>query len=645
MSVKQSTVTSYSNCITTGNSESFPLNHLPHSNQRKLINLDTFDIAFCHMSIADLIAAIYILIIVVYDAESRGNFVENAAWWQESGYCRTAGFFLVIGIQLSFYTIFVATLERYVTTMFPLNPEKHFRKPVLVLALCVSWVISICTGVTTLYSKDIYEKSYISNPLPLYNGALCLPWSTDFPYVAILVSAHIVICSAMVILCALMYCAKQKQSWLSAQKYTRRQIAFTVACNVACILPIALIGLLTSAIISFPSAAEPWLNSETKETEELNVSLLLVISMLLISLRLVLNPILYIAFNKDFRSDFIQFMKIITCLNTNTKKSRQNNLHSTEDEMYSDGVGDKIAYYFQTNNGHSNSQNKLALIQPVSLYVTSNSTNIIQQFLHQNKAETNKDANYETEDNKSLKSFSASLGQHLLSYSSDSETSYENDAEDEAEFSSEDIYQRMEVFYDFQGDPFLISNTDNCKERSRLVLGCCEEQADANGDHKNNATNSSSCDPIASISKEAIHSNGVQDAKGKFTTGWSKPIKNHAVTDHMMSHSSESSTSKDSGIQSEPDFGLVAPSSSSLSTASRSERNNFENSSKKELPLFLVPTKKSAAPQLPTQSPVVLIHNKMNRQSTIKPLCEAVDSEFGAFSLTEKEKLKIETIL
>uniref|UniRef100_H2XMD8 G-protein coupled receptors family 1 profile domain-containing protein n=1 Tax=Ciona intestinalis TaxID=7719 RepID=H2XMD8_CIOIN len=242
---------------------------------RKCSVSDTFELALCHLAFADFVAGVYIAILVAYDVTTRGNFAEHGAWWQQSLMCRTAGFFLVMGLQLSFFTVLIATVERYLATMFPLKPEKHISKAVLGLTLSAAWVISIATAIVTLVRV-----------LPLYNGATCLPWSTHFKYVAVLVGGHVIACLGIVILCVLMYCARRKQSWLSAQKHTRRQISLTVACNVTLILPLALIGLLASA-----------------EPAKLNVDLLLTMVMLLISLRFAINPLLYISFSESFRRD------------------------------------------------------------------------------------------------------------------------------------------------------------------------------------------------------------------------------------------------------------------------------------------------------------------------------------------------------
>uniref|UniRef100_H2XLP9 G-protein coupled receptors family 1 profile domain-containing protein n=1 Tax=Ciona intestinalis TaxID=7719 RepID=H2XLP9_CIOIN len=244
---------------------------------RKCSVSDTFELALCHLAFADFVAGVYIAILVAYDVTTRGNFAEHGAWWQQSLMCRTAGFFLVMGLQLSFFTVLIATVERYLATMFPLKPEKHISKAVLGLTLSAAWVISIATAIVTL-----------RRVLPLYNGATCLPWSTHFKYVAVLVGGHVIACLGIVILCVLMYCARRKQSWLSAQKHTR--------------------SLLASAVTTYPSAAEPWVFSSesaysNQEPAKLNVDLLLTMVMLLISLRFAINPLLYISFSESFRRD------------------------------------------------------------------------------------------------------------------------------------------------------------------------------------------------------------------------------------------------------------------------------------------------------------------------------------------------------
>jgi len=157
--------------------------------------------------------------------------------------------------------------------------------------------------------------------LPPFNGATCLPWSTDFPYVAVLIGGHVVASLVLLLLCGLMFCARRKQSWLSPQKHTRIQITAIALCNVFCILPLSVLGLITSAIATYPPAVRPFFAEPINVGEEsryitqtINVDLVLTIVMFLLCLRLSVNPILYVAFAHNLRQDISKFARKILFL-------------------------------------------------------------------------------------------------------------------------------------------------------------------------------------------------------------------------------------------------------------------------------------------------------------------------------------------
>nr|CAB3263423.1 leucine-rich repeat-containing G-protein coupled receptor 5 [Phallusia mammillata] len=327
---------------TNENSNQAPVMPVPKASNAD--PMEAFELALCHLALADIIATGYVAVIVSFDTMTRSDFAKYGAWWQQSVPCRTAGFFLVMGMQLAFFTVLIAAVERYLSTMFPLKPEKHMGKAVIGLALSAAWVISVATAVVTLYSGAKWYQGSVDSPLPPFNGATCLPWSTDFPYVAVLIGGHFVSCLVVGVLCVLMFCARRKQSWLSPRKHTRTQIALVVACNVVFILPLAIIGLLTSAIATYPAVAEPFFTSQLNDFDAseyvdkvLNVDLLLMLVLLLICLRLLLNPILYVAFSTGFKRDASAIVKRLFCtervIRSHDVDADGDNIHDTAGEF------------------------------------------------------------------------------------------------------------------------------------------------------------------------------------------------------------------------------------------------------------------------------------------------------------------------
>ena len=572
--------------------------------RRKTKHFEFLEELLCHLCLADLIAALYVVTIVIYDAKSGGYFIQDAAWWQESIYCKTAGFCLVLGLQLGFYTVFIATLERYLATMYPLNPEKHFKKPVLVLCLSAAWFIAIATGIVTIYNKNRNIHNSDTIPLPPYNGALCLPWSTSFSYVAALVSVHILLCCVMVVLCALMYCKKQKKSWLSARKNTRTQISLVVTSNVICILPLALLGLLASAVVSFPSATEPWLKTTTENeavnVEKLNVNVMLIIAVLLVSLRFLFNPLLYVTFNKQFRSDFIQMLKATVCLDKEKTDGRNYQNASHTEPAY----GPEVLMAFSENHERlPDMSNNVDVLQTLPFCLATRSSEFSDQVVYPSAPEST-DSRPVTTDEENNDPFTLTTEhQRFLFYSSDG-GSYPNDPANSS--SSEDTFLPVEVFPDILEDPFCDEETIKTKAsdagihfasstddllRKQAKLETFDDDNKLLGQMSSpTGVNSNSFSRLKANRLIAINErkrkrnqlNRLKQDQGMITSNG-----------QMISHSGESSTSKDSGIQSEPDFGAVAPISSTSSSLSRSSTDMDKQAN--ALPRFLVPSKVPAS--------------------------------------------------
>ncbi|XP_076817145.1 uncharacterized protein LOC143462765 isoform X1 [Clavelina lepadiformis] len=319
-----------------------------------------FDLMLCHLAFSDIIVSVYVVIILNYDAQTSGRFGESGAFWQQSRPCKAAGFFFVMGTQLSFFTVLIAAVERYLSTMYPLARDRHIGKAAMSMSLIAAWLIAMATAVVTLFSGTTGLVQEPNDLLPPYNGATCLPWSTDFPYVAILVGTHLIACMVVIVLCVLMFCARRKQSWLSTQKHTRRQVALTVACNVSFTLPLALIGLLTSAIATYPSATDPWLSSGSsssshwpeEETPELNVKLMLAFVMLFISLRLIINPLLYIVFSPSFRKGSILLTKKLFCFKPRRHGYPSEEMEEDEERATSDIADDDVSFQDRDRDYH-----------------------------------------------------------------------------------------------------------------------------------------------------------------------------------------------------------------------------------------------------------------------------------------------------
>lgn len=291
--------------------EACPINSNKTPNHQR-----NFDFALCHLAFADLMTCIYLVIIVAYDWQTKGEFAASGAWWQQSGLCQLAGFFLVAGIQLGYFTVLVIGVQHYRLAMHPNSPKKHLTITGMCIMFCAAWVIALATAVVTLYSGRYAMSQDESVVLPPYNGAYCIPWGIEFPYAFALVLGHIIWDTVCVVMCFLaMFSAKKAADNEDHQlERMRLQTMVVIFVNIIFILPLALIGALASAVQSYPQFSNWWVTYVDYEpTSSLDVDILLLIVLLMISLRLSINPVVFITFNRQFFAGFCRSIGHMFC--------------------------------------------------------------------------------------------------------------------------------------------------------------------------------------------------------------------------------------------------------------------------------------------------------------------------------------------
>lgn len=282
-------------------------------NNEELGRSHSMNFITCNLSIADLAMCGYLAILLTYDSTTRGHFAENGAWWQQSSPCHLASFLLVFGIQLAFSSLVIMTLERYLATMYPMDKNKHLHRTSLFLIMASSWVFSAVTATVTLFGGDAYNGKGI---LPSLSSATCLPWTTEFKYIIILISIYILGTMLTSALCLKMLCARNKQPWMSYLKNTKWQTAFTFSLNTSIILPLSVIALYISIVTTFPFTGSYFGKIAEMKRDIINgnsyvdMQSILIFVLTVIPLRCILNIFLYIAFNKQFRSFLLRFICI-----------------------------------------------------------------------------------------------------------------------------------------------------------------------------------------------------------------------------------------------------------------------------------------------------------------------------------------------
>lgn len=300
---------------------------------------ESFHATLCHLTLADIFVTVYTAMVLSYDHSTRGKFAADGAWWQQSPLCHSAGFFLTFGTQLAFGTICVMTVERYLAIIHPLQTDRHMRKNMLIIALASVWVISIATAIVTLFGGIEYKDDDTSlNTLPAKRGATCLPWTTEFVYVAIMVSVHVIICVVTCVLCGLMFCGKSKQSWLITRRGSRTQAVLTMAVNILFILPLALLAVFISGYLTYSdlSSSSGDYASQGDGYVLFDMGSILSFAMFAIPFRPLLNPILFLIFNKPLRRDIAYVVKNALFTNSSNRAFQQSHSSILEPVFGSD---------------------------------------------------------------------------------------------------------------------------------------------------------------------------------------------------------------------------------------------------------------------------------------------------------------------
>ena len=133
----------------------------------KRAKLDNSRFLVLNLAVADLCLGIYLFIICIVDSTTQGKFSTIALNWQFSQGARLAGFLAVSSTEMSFYTLMLITLERYLTVRF-VNKRYRFTPERLRVLAAAGWVISI--GLAALPAFEIlssYTKSVLALPFDI----------------------------------------------------------------------------------------------------------------------------------------------------------------------------------------------------------------------------------------------------------------------------------------------------------------------------------------------------------------------------------------------------------------------------------------------------------------------------------------------
>ncbi|CAH1776509.1 unnamed protein product [Owenia fusiformis] len=133
------------------------------------------EILVMHLSLSDMLMAVYIIIIASMDMKYRGAYFQHQSAWKKSSLCMASGFIASLSSEMSVYVLVVMTLDRFLKIVFPLKMRLHFSKRAVYGVLIIGWILCI-----TLTALPLLPLDYFS-PHEFYTqSGFCLPLMLNY---------------------------------------------------------------------------------------------------------------------------------------------------------------------------------------------------------------------------------------------------------------------------------------------------------------------------------------------------------------------------------------------------------------------------------------------------------------------------------
>ncbi len=135
--------------------------YLYHTNM--VVNVPVF--LLTNLAISDLSMAIYLVLIAIKDATTRGIFDRVALSWQYSFSCNLAGFLSISSFLFSAFLLTFITFERYYAIKNSIDFNKRIKFKTALKVILVLWMMSIAVALMPLNNINSYSVYAICLPL------------------------------------------------------------------------------------------------------------------------------------------------------------------------------------------------------------------------------------------------------------------------------------------------------------------------------------------------------------------------------------------------------------------------------------------------------------------------------------------------
>jgi len=254
--------------------------------------LSVYKLLMYNLGFSNLMMGMYLLVLCCVDTYTFGEYYNYVQMWQYSGGCQAFGFIALFATQLSFCSLVLITVERFLLIIFALKVGKQMKLNHAKIAVAAVWFYSFIVAILPVTGKvSSYSKI-----------AICLP--VDIPniiaigYIVWLLLAY-VIAFIVIVVCYVKMYASISQSRPGTPGSTSNQIDVQVAKRMAMIIFSNFLCWLPISIVGFVAL---WSGLR------MNVDVAKFLLVFIFPLNACTNPFLYAIFTRVFRGDTLALL-------------------------------------------------------------------------------------------------------------------------------------------------------------------------------------------------------------------------------------------------------------------------------------------------------------------------------------------------